>query len=302
MNKQLTLFFAAVSMVFFAFGQKNLQPGFLVNKNHDTISGFIVYKEWRKNPEKVGFARTKELPVQKFGISEINGFSIAGKEIYRNYFVNISTNSEAVNEMTSANYETRSDSVFLKVLYDGERAKLFSYTDNVKSRLFISSAGEPIPVELRNTGFMLDGKLASAMEYKPVLVKLAKQYAPENSALVDKINATNFYRDDILAIVYAVNGQNERVLQPAEKRLKKPFYRLWAGLGVGINPVNVTGENRYAGITSKAGLSLCLQPALIYLPIQMLAGFSGELKLHIHQQKRMRILTNNTLPLKKTIT
>jgi len=42
---------------FFASAQSNYKPGYVVTLPDDTIHGFIDYKEWDKNPEKISFKK-----------------------------------------------------------------------------------------------------------------------------------------------------------------------------------------------------------------------------------------------------
>ncbi|HNP24579.1 MAG TPA: hypothetical protein PKM63_00060 [Panacibacter sp.] len=255
MNKFLILLALTCLASALSFGQRNFQPGYIVLNNNDTVAGFIDYREWHKNPESLSFAKSKEGAVQKFTVKDAGSFEVTGKELYRRFFVNISMNDEFVNEMTSKDTSLRKDTVFLKVLFEGRHTKLFSYADEIKSRLFIASESETIPVELKNSEYMENGKIVSEKEYKALLAKLAGQYAPGNTDIVAKIAGTSNYKDDILEVLYLIDGKPSGKPLLDEKKGKKSAFRFWAGAGVGKNPINIEGENRYAGITEAGGIS-----------------------------------------------
>ena len=266
--KKISILFVLVFCAAIAYSQKNLQAAYIVNNNNDTIHGFINYKEWFRNPTDVSFSESKETSAKKYSIHDIQSFSISGKELYRRYIVKISMGKDLINEMTFRDTTSRTDTVFLKVLHEGKFAQLFSYTDEVKSRLFISSADNTTPVELKNTEYITEGQVTSEKEYRDTLLALAKKYAPANSDLQAKIYAAGFYKDDILDILFTLNGINKTNEQTETKREKASIVRFFAGLGLNKARIKMEGDNRYINKTSSgtvaplfaAGFDILLNP------------------------------------------
>lgn len=235
--------------------QKNLQPAYVVDNKNDTINGFINYREWYKNPERILFTQSKNTALQKFTINDVSSFSITGKEQYRRYNVNISMSENIIGNMEVGDTASKNDFVWLKILLAGKNVQLFSYIDNIKTRLYILSSDESVPVELKNTEYLSADKLISENEYKNILRANAKKYAPGNVELYAKISALGFYKDDILNICYTINGIDKDDIKVEAAREKQNRIRFWAGIALNKGEIKVAGNNRYAGKTSGSTLS-----------------------------------------------
>lgn len=235
--------------------QKNLQPAYVVDNKNDTTNGFIDYREWYKNPESILFTQSKQAALQKFTINDVSSFSITGKEQYRRYKVNISMSNNTIGNMEVGDTASQNGIVWLKILHAGKNVQLFSYIDNIKTRLYILSSDEAVPVELKNTEYLSADKLISKKEYQNILRANAKKYAPGNVELQAKILALGFYKDDILNICYTINGIDEDDIKVEAAREKQNRIRFWAGIALNKGEIKVAGSNRYAGKTSGSTLS-----------------------------------------------
>jgi hypothetical protein len=69
MKKNSTLLSVALFVTIAGHSQKNLQPGYIINNSNDTVSGFIDYREWYKNPVSILFTQSKDEVTQKFRIA-----------------------------------------------------------------------------------------------------------------------------------------------------------------------------------------------------------------------------------------
>lgn len=132
----LILSFLSVSI---SFAQKNLQPGVIVTSSKDTLRGFIDYRNWGKNPDKIEFYRTQSDIATTFLPLEIQSFEVAG-ETYKSAIVTIDESpfrTENLKEEIKFNYVT--DTVFLLNLIDGDK-NLYYFTDiNGKEHFFITN-------------------------------------------------------------------------------------------------------------------------------------------------------------------
>lgn len=61
------------------YAQKSFEPGYVIDTRKDTLRGFIDYKNWSKNPEKILFKALEENPPVTYGLSEIDGFYVHGE-------------------------------------------------------------------------------------------------------------------------------------------------------------------------------------------------------------------------------
>jgi hypothetical protein len=110
------------------FAQSNLKPGLLVTKANDTIHGFIDYRNWANNPEKVEFYRSMGDKATVYFPKDIQCFSVSG-ETYLSAVVTIDNSpfkTENLKEESDFNYIT--DTVFLLNLINGEKS-LYYYKD-----------------------------------------------------------------------------------------------------------------------------------------------------------------------------
>jgi hypothetical protein len=201
------------------------------------------------------FAQTRGTALEKLTIADVSSFCVVDKELYRRLIVNISMNDDLVNELTIKDTSSRTDTVFLKVLYDGYYTKLLLYADELKSRLYILSKDETIPVELKNTEYMSDGQLVSEREYQHILLSLANKYAPGNTGLSVEINGIGYYKNDILKILQALDGKKKNNLLPTSMQTNKSLVRFFAGIGLNNGKVKFDGDNRYVDKTSEGSIA-----------------------------------------------
>jgi len=255
MKKSLAFIFLAFITVLSCFGQKNLQSAYIVNNSNDTIQGFIDYREWIRNPSSISFTGSTKEFLQKLTVADVKGFCIIGKEQYRSFVVTISMNNEVIYEMTQKDTTSITTKVFLKMLNEGRYISLFSYKDELKSRLYILSNDDQAPLELKNTEYMLNGQIASEKEYRALLLSLVKKYAAANTILPGKIVSAGYYIDEIENIINLINVPGKKPHQPGLKNEKPRSFRFWAGTGINKAQIKINGQNRYSEKTNSGPLS-----------------------------------------------
>ncbi|HEX8460234.1 MAG TPA: hypothetical protein VF623_02345, partial [Segetibacter sp.] len=116
----------------FLFSQRNFQPGYVVTFSSDTVRGFIDYKEWNNTPTEIIFKPGKtDEGLMKFDLQNMRCFEVLGKEAYQRFIVKISLDPVALDDIDAKDTSSRVDTVFLKVLVEGNVLSLFSYTDRI---------------------------------------------------------------------------------------------------------------------------------------------------------------------------
>jgi hypothetical protein len=131
------MFFMAI-MIFIvqlSIGQANFIPGFIIQKDGDTIRGQVDYRNWSNNPDKISFKGPN-------GIKEYTPFSIQGfgvqDEIYISATIKTEVGSENPNDLTldpSLVFATRT--TFLQAVIIGKKSLYFYKDDNDKSQFYI---------------------------------------------------------------------------------------------------------------------------------------------------------------------
>lgn len=109
------------------FSQENFVPGYVINQNGDTIRGFVDYRNWGKNPNKVSFRNAINSEIKIYTPLEISSFS-ALDEIYKSAVVKVD-NSNVKEISTSSVFDFRTDTIFLQTLFQGSKS-LYYYKDN----------------------------------------------------------------------------------------------------------------------------------------------------------------------------
>lgn len=133
MTKYFTLLF--IFITYTSYCQTNYKKSTIINLTGDTIKGYIDYKNWNNNPEQIRFKATPSSPYEILQPKDIFSFEVE-KEKYLSADVDVSYSPSDINRINnnSPKPETRTKTVFLKVLINGEKSlysfKSSSFEDN----------------------------------------------------------------------------------------------------------------------------------------------------------------------------
>jgi len=111
------------------FAQKNIQPGYIVNLSNDTVRGFIDYKNWDKNPDKIDFYTSAETAATEYQPVQLKSFAVSG-ETYVSAVVEMDDSPYRTEDLKEGiKYNIITDTVFLLTLVKGEKS-LYYFMDN----------------------------------------------------------------------------------------------------------------------------------------------------------------------------
>ncbi|HEX3386241.1 MAG TPA: hypothetical protein VHS53_13670, partial [Mucilaginibacter sp.] len=134
---------------FGASAQSNYKPGYVIDLKGDTIKGFIDYREWSICPDTIKFKKAATDESSLYGVNEIGYFNVDGVDEYRKFTVTISNSEIDPNKLEYLKDTTlRTATVFLRVLQQGGKVTLYSYTDKLKTRYYIGEGSNVTPKEL----------------------------------------------------------------------------------------------------------------------------------------------------------
>jgi len=241
MNAKHFLILLLLPVSFLTNAQSNYKEGTVITNNSITINGFINYREWRKNPDKIQFKTTlNDEAVQTFTPDSIAGFSVTGYESYSSYTVSVSTGEvifQSLKDMLDTATVTKS--VFLKSIGKGDRVNLYSYADDIKVRFYILDKRQTLPSELVYRKYISNGREISQTLYRQQLSVLAEEYGLLGT-MEENIIAAEYSSRDMKNIVAKINTQNETSNSVViDKKGKWNFY---AGLGVTGSKMVYRGE------------------------------------------------------------
>jgi len=86
--KRITIAFLLILVSQVSYSQENYLPGYLLPSNGDTLAGFIDYRNWDKNPEKIFFKENLSDNKSDYSPNDIRGFKVLD-EFYESAAVQI---------------------------------------------------------------------------------------------------------------------------------------------------------------------------------------------------------------------
>lgn len=223
--------------------QSNFKPGYIVALNGDTTKGFIDYREWNENPRDVSFELAGITKIYSY--FNIKAFGVGQFENYQVYTGPISKGAVKPGDLSSGiDSSFAIGTVFLRSIYKGKNITLYSYTDKIKTRFFISEKNG-VPVELKRYVY-LDNKRSDRITennfFKQQLLALATAYQPDNSKLPDQIQKVVYRAHDIEDVVSAIDGSSNQLKKSTRSR---GGMALFAGLSANYFKTTGAGNDDY---------------------------------------------------------
>jgi hypothetical protein len=268
----MKFYYKLFSIVFlfplFSLAQSNYKPGYLVNLKGDTLHGFINYREWNSSPDAIIFKSGTNANPQKFTVNEIRYFSVEELESYQKYTGLISMDATNTQHLfTVRDTSNKEVSVFLKVLQKGKNIALYSYTDALKSRFFVSETPDYKMSELVYRIYegpeTKQGTTVNENTYQKQLYALAIKYHTLDDDLTNTFQKTDYTTDDLLAIVSKINRVSKAEIK---RKNDKSSFSLFAGLNLNITTISPAVNS---GLSTQGGYS-----HTSYLP-GMVIGING---------------------------
>jgi hypothetical protein len=198
-----------------AAGQSNYQPALIVNTKGDTIRGTLDYSEWENSPKHITFKSDASGVPEKLTADQVRFFSVSVGHLaaFEGYVGPITTDNTDINRLSiTRDSSTKIDTVFLRVLQDGKKLKLFTYTDAQKTRFFIAGSFADRPVELTYRVYWnseeANGRDRTTYEtaFKGQLYDEAVKAGVMIPSLKTYISKSEYRVEDIVYIASIING------------------------------------------------------------------------------------------------
>ncbi|MCK4664318.1 MAG: hypothetical protein KAT68_15725 [Bacteroidales bacterium] len=132
---KLTLVILGIIIFQTSFCQENYLPGYIITLKGDTLQGFIDYRNWEKNPNKIYFK--DNIRQFSFTPNEIKLFSVQD-EVYVSAIVKteVSPNKTIYLEFASE-LKTKFDTIFLQTMIQGVKSLYYYKNSNGKENFYI---------------------------------------------------------------------------------------------------------------------------------------------------------------------
>lgn len=218
--------------------QSNYRAAEITDISGKIQSGYINYREWDNNPGSINFKNSLDdkNPVV-YTPSTLRSFVITGLEKFSAYRVNISLNTiDFPNIPAAIDTASKTDTVFLKQITTGSRLTLYSYTDKIKTRLYIQE-GTETPTELLYQEYF--GSNRQEIKYDKTYLRqlngIINKY-PYNERVSNLLPKINYNKKDIENLVNDINGN---------KTQKKTGFsgRFFLSAAANVSSTAFVGEN-----------------------------------------------------------
>lgn len=220
--------------------QSNYTPGYIVNLKGDTVRGLINYSEWVNNPKRILFKESLSGNTVKLTAANTRFFMVRTDHLaeYVRYAGPISNDLIDINRIQiGRDTSFRLDTVFLKVLQKGKNLILYAYTDDVKTRFFISRSEENAPEELTYRIYYKasfepgENRTAYENTFKNQLYEVGVKSNVMTPDLKKDIQALDYSEKDIIAISSKINEISSADASKNDKIRHRPINKVIAILG-----------------------------------------------------------------------
>lgn len=243
MNLFKTLIFSAFLCPLFSMAQANYQPGYIIKMNGDTVKGYIDMREWNSNPNAISFKKALNAVTENYTPTDILSFA-DNKTIYKRYAGPISMDNTNTDHLaTGRDSSIKVGEVFLQRLLTGKNMTLYSYTDDIKTRFFVSEAGDAAIKELRYAIYVTDNYngisyTKTDQTYLRQLNAIAMKYNTLTEDLTHKLIKADYDKSSMMQIAAMIN--NISVQDYKAKYAEKNATHFYAGIGASY--VNIKHE------------------------------------------------------------
>jgi len=206
MKPYYKLLLPALLLPLFSVAQSNYKPGYVVMLKGDTLRGLINIKEWNINPRKISFKTSADnKDATELGVNDITFFAATKLEAYQRYIGLLNVDPTNISSLSNGrNTDTKTDSVFLKIIQKGINITLFEYADDLKNHYFVAEGKDGLPTELVYRVYKNDGKTVNENSYKQQLYLLAEKYNNSNN-LKTEIEKADYNSEDLVDIARQIN-------------------------------------------------------------------------------------------------
>jgi hypothetical protein len=241
--KNKKVLFVFLFVIFFLqniFAQKNYVEGHIVTFENDTLSGFIDYQNWKKNPKFISFRKMKKSATIVYSPKEIKEFEV-GAEIYISTSVKIGTDPIKLKELSNnKEFSFTYEMVFLQTLIKGDKG-LYLFRNKIKSQFYIFENGSYKLLEYKQYIVNTEGEKL-LRENKTYLSQLA-QYLKDCASLQRTLKDTKYTIKSLENLFEFYYDCSSSVVE-FQKKSKKPIYHVGLVAGGSMSILRFKKGNR----------------------------------------------------------
>lgn len=135
--RKIGLLFIGILCFQIIFSQENYMAGYVIKTNNDTLSGYIDYRDWRYNPNKIKFKNSPESSPIEFTPTDIIEFKVAN-EIYVAAVVETEISPNQTNNLNEdPNLHIVKDTTFLQTFFKANKSLYYYKNSQGKENFYI---------------------------------------------------------------------------------------------------------------------------------------------------------------------
>lgn len=241
------VFFSFQLLPFSSFAQKKQnQPGKVLLKNGQSLTGTVEYGAWARNPKMIVFTDSLN---KRYELTPANAsvIEITGKDSYHAAVVKRYMNSLDVNDLKDASYETEqelTEAVFLRELTKGTVLTLYSYRDEIKNHYFLKDRNDSI-FPLRYVMFFNSNTMQ--VQSNSIYREQFLPYIIQNDEAEMLRRRAGWRNDDLIKLVKLINNDTQKNMVEVEAEKLKKENGLFAGAGLAFIAFRIESDHRFWG-------------------------------------------------------
>ena len=244
----IALFFCSALLA-----QANFVPGSVTLANGEKLQGLIDYREWTRHPKKIVYKSGTGAEAKEFKPIELKYFEVTGKDRYESAIVKMDMESllPEVNERPEGIPSIVTDTVFLRIIYEGALFNLYNFRDE-KNRFYTRDSVNGYR-ELSFGQILVNNEQGREFKQTQELYKnQLMQYATDFdrlSMLRSKAERLRYSENSLLAFTRLLHNDTKKV-EASERRLY-----FFAGAGANLSGFTLKDHILLDGIDLKSSFS-----------------------------------------------
>jgi hypothetical protein len=231
----------------------------IIDRSGKITATQIEIKNWDNNPKFFMYQDKGQSTSVKIGVDDVKQISIGNERKFERAIINKSLNKIKYPDLPKyADSTSVKDTVFLELIYLGDKVSLYSYTDDIKKRFYIKTNTSDYQ-ELKYRSFYsaeIDFKVQNQNIFRDQLKNLAIQKGNNDKANLKKIEALKYSLNDMMIAMNLINvGQSK-----FESKLPSSGFNFIVGAGVNFGAFKIQGKDVFSN--SKASNPISVFPVI----------------------------------------
>lgn len=238
--------------------QENFIPGYVIAKNNDTIKGYVDYRGWERNPDRINFKKRLDSNIQQFSPIDISGFFV-NHELYKSGIVEVEISPIKITptELDKIKFNTQTnivlDTTFLFTVFDGEKSLYYYKNKEGRDNFYIEKNSNYELLIYKKYLKDQDGSTVIAENNKYIGQLII--YINNCESIIQKINATSYTMKSLVKLFEAYYHCTNSNLYFSKKEVKlQTEFSIIAGLTL----TNLVFKSDYFDVLVKTNYDLSM--------------------------------------------